>query len=744
MTSAFALIAGATKLKVVKLCQSKYPCTLFRKNISNAHIAVRIIIDINFGSNKMDFSSPEHTGYVWEQILQTLRDREKPEGSRFLGNNKFSSNSVNALLDSLAENLSNLGTISINSLNNRWGDRRNCNWVKIITFVLSEYAYYNDAEGSFWESLFVRLGISDTPVTRKAFYNILEEGFALLGVVRARGGYKYISTLYLQSGIPQRTLPYFAELLRYVADNLGWWNIVHRYNEIDLAQTLYDLALERHSTRRSLNRFLRISCPSDRYDQENTEPLSGNLLKYIATVALELERRKQKSDILKNENLREQYLQGLSLPYNFFLRNWENLASVLTPKSVTGIKANKVIRQRKRDLILRLDTLALDLQLVLPNQNLWRKEWKNLSNSFCRISQANWESNIDYPNSLEIPELCVNLHTLSDHWTWQLKDANNCDLIEWHCEGVTDNFPLLIFDAETGDRLNLSSENPQITGINELVCYFPTNTNLQTNSDIEVTDACFPCVIQNWQAKQIRLNERPTSFQIIGENIDISVKWQVASNRQPIMRGLQIKGKKPIYLEVPQIYYPLSDSVESIRIQVEDMDHQKTITEPDEKILTKLMTGEIWQKIELDQWIKTSGNYEVRLWQGNWNWSAAFKIQSHAQVADRSDNSAIQIQNSRGYDISSNLPIKCRGKSDFWTEKITMQGLWSFESVIFVLSGSEENQKYNYSTQADQTGCLNLSLMSLREVLPDSDLYSLEWVRLGNSQKLIEISTEVE
>ena len=692
----------------------------------------------------MDFSSPEHTRSVWEQIEPILRDRHKAQGSRFLGNNKFSLNSVNSLLNALAENLSNLGTITINRLNNRWGDRKNRNWVKIITFILSEYAYYNDEEGSFWESLFVRLGISDTPVTKKAFYNVLEEGFALLGVVKAKGGYKYISTLYLQSGIPQRTLPHFAELLRYVTDNLGWWNIVYRYNEIDLAQTLYDLALERHSTRRSLNRFLRISCPSDRPDREDVEPLSGNLLKYIATVALELERRQQSHSILKNEQKREQYLQGLSLPYNFFLRNWDNLASVLTTQRVASTRANQVIRQRKRELLLRLDTLELNLQLALPEQSLWRKEWKNLSNSFCQIPQTKWESNINYPNSLEIPELCVNLHTLCDRWTWQLKDANKCDLIEWHCEGVTDNFPLLIFDAETGDHLTLNPENPQITGINELVCYFPTNTNLQTNSDIEVTDACFPCLMQHWQAKQIRLNGRSTTFELIGENINIDLRWQATSNRHPAIRGLQIKGKKPIYLEVPQIYYPLGDSVESIRIQVEDMDRQKTITEPDEKILAKLMTGEIWQKIELDQWIKTTGNYEVRLWQGNWNWSAAFKIQPNAQVADLSDNSAVQIQNSRGYDISSNLPIKCRGKSDFWTEKITMQGLWSFESVIFVLSGSEENQKYNYSAQADQTGCLNLSLMSLREALPDRDRYSLEWVRLSNSQKLIEILTEKE
>lgn len=694
----------------------------------------------------MNFSSCEHTKYVWEEISKGLRDRQKPQGSRFLGNNNLSKKSVNDILDALATNFSDLGTVSTDRLNAKWGDRQNRNWVKIITFVLSEYAYYNDSEGGFWESLFVKLGISDTQGTKQAFYNILKEGFTLLGVVKAKGGYKYISTLYLQSGIPQQSLPHFAELVRYVANNLGWWNIAYRYNEIDLAQTLYDLALERHSERRTLNRFLKISCPSDRQDQaeqKDVAPLSGNLLKYIATVALELERRQQNPSILKDENLREQYLQGLSLPYNFFLRNWDNLASVLTPQRVSSTRANQIIRQRKRELILRLDTLELNLQLVLPEQSLWRKEWKNLSNSFCRIPQTKWESNINYPHSLEIPELCANLHTLSDRWTWQLKDANKCDLIEWHCEGVNDNFPLLIFDAETGDRLNLSPENPQITGINELVCYFPAHTNLQTNSDIEVTDACFPCLIQNWQAKQIRLNGRSATFKMIGENIDISVKWQAASSRQPIMRGLQIKGKKPIYLEVPKIYYPLNDSVDSLRIQIEDMERQETVTPPDQEILVRI-TGEPWQRIELNQWITNTGNYEVRLWQGNWIWTAAFTIEAHCPMSPKTDAQIVQIQNSKHHEISTILPIRCPCKSDFWTEQITIQGLWSFEPVIFSLSSSEEHQKYNYSAQADQTGCLNLSLMSLREVLPDSDRYSLEWVRLGNSQKLIEILTEVE
>ncbi len=258
----------------------------------------------------MNFSSPEHTRNVWGQIEENLRDRHKLKGARFLGNNKFSSNSIESLLDSLADNLAQVGTVSIDRLNKRWGDRQNRNWVKIITFVLSEYAYYNDAEGGFWDNLFVRLQISNTQGIKQAFYNILQEGFDLLGVVKAKGGYKYLSTLYLQSGIPQQSLSHFAELVRYVANNLGWWNIVHRYNEIDLAQTLYDIALEKHPEKRTLNRFLKISCLNDRPDREDVEPLSGNLLKYIATVALELERRQQSPSILTNEQKREQYLQG--------------------------------------------------------------------------------------------------------------------------------------------------------------------------------------------------------------------------------------------------------------------------------------------------------------------------------------------------------------------------------------------------------------------------------------------------
>ncbi len=80
----------------------------------------------------MDFSSPDHTKYVWEQIKELWNDRQKAQGERFVGNNNFSSKSVDTLLNALAENLSSLGSISMDKLNERWSDHQNRNWVKII------------------------------------------------------------------------------------------------------------------------------------------------------------------------------------------------------------------------------------------------------------------------------------------------------------------------------------------------------------------------------------------------------------------------------------------------------------------------------------------------------------------------------------------------------------------------------------------------------------------------------------
>ena len=685
----------------------------------------------------MDFSSPEHTKYVWEQIEELWNDRQKAQGERFLGNNNFSSKSVDALLSALSENLSGLGSISIDKLNERWGDRQHRNWVKIITFILSEYAYYNEAEGGLWQSICQRLNMNDPQRARKTFCAILKEGFNLLGIAKAKGGTKYLATLYLQSGIPQQNLKHFAELVDDIAGNLGWWNIAYRYKAIDLAQTLYDRTEERYRERLILRRFLKSSYQDDSSDQVYVEPLSGNILKYIATVALEIERRRLNPKDIADSQKREKHLQGFSLPYNFFLRDWGNLVSVLTPRTVSQQRANKVIRQRKREIELRLDTLELNLQLVLPEQNLWRKEWRDLSGSYCQIPETTWGGIIPYPDSLEIPELCINLNALSDRWTWHLQDSNKQDLLEWSCDGVNADFPLLVFDAETGDRLTLNFDDPQIIGISELVCYFPKSANLQGLNEIEITDACFPCLITDWQAKQVRLIGRSATLSLVSDRLNITLQWQVASSNQPILKGLQIKGNQSTYLESPQIYYPLGDSVEVIHIQIEDMDRQIAVTSPDTEIIVR-STEENWQQILLSQWIQATGNFEVRLWQGNYKWSTSFSIKKNYQALANPHFFQVQIQTSREENVFSSLPIKCAEKDNFWMEEITIQGLWTFESVTFILSGNQENQAFSYALQADQTGCLNLSLMSLRESLPDSDRYYLDWVRFGNSQRLIE------
>ena len=701
----------------------------------------------------MDFSSSEHTKYVWEQIEQLWRDNQKIEGERFLGNNRFAHESTESLLAILAEDLSRIGSLSIDKLNARWGDRPNRNWVKIITFILSEYAYHNEAKGGFWESLSERLRINDTQSTKQTFGKILKEGFDLLGLVKAKGDKKYLATLYLQSGLPQPNLKHFAELVEDLADNLGWWNIAYRYESIDLAHTLYDRSVEIHPERLILKRFLKTSCQDEKSEQSYVEPLSGNILKYIATIALEIEHRNLNPKDLTDSQKREKYLQGFSLPFNFFLSDWNNLILILTPRLVSKKSANRFIRQKKRALILRLDTLELNLQLVLPEQNLWRKDWQDLKASYCQIPQVKWESRIPYPDSLEVPELCLNLNALSDRWIWALQDSNKQNLLEWQCDGLRDDFPMFVFDAETGDRIPLSPDNPQIIGVSEVVCYFPKMASLELGTEIEVTDACFPCLITDWQAKQIRLIGRSATFSLVSDslhinlNINLNINWQWPdeSSNQPILRGLQIRDKQSTYLETPEIYYPLSNSIESLHIQIENMDKQSTVTPPNTKIAV-WAKEENWQQISLSQWIQTTGNYEVRLWQGNWHWSTSFLIKPNYQALPNPYLSQVQIQNAQQQDIFSFLPIKCAQKSDFWVEEIKIQGLWSFEPIAFILSGfilsgDKAHQSFSHSMQADQTGCLNLSLMCLREALPDSDRYSLDWVRLGNSQRLLETTS---
>jgi hypothetical protein len=337
----------------------------------------------------MDFTSSKDTRTLWEDlILRGWRHANLPEGQRFLGSLCIDRENSNQLLRIVGANLrSHLkkeGNITYSSLCNSFDARQN--WIKIITAALSEYAYYySSSEQGFWEGFcncqFIRLRYSQG--VANTLREISRQGSNLLGLVRARrrSGIAHVATLWLQSGIPQRNLHHFARLVQEIAGEYGWWELSHT-NERLLSQELLDFCVERHPQWRTLIRFLEVSWS----DTEKVEPISGQLVQGIASVALELERNQESPEILRDVNQRESRLSNYYLPKHFFLRDWDNLIQVLTHTQPSRNSYLKTIKPRKKPLSILLDVFDTgNIQLVLPEQNLREPKWSALLGSYCHI-----------------------------------------------------------------------------------------------------------------------------------------------------------------------------------------------------------------------------------------------------------------------------------------------------------------------------------------------------------------------
>ncbi|MFM7885679.1 MAG: chromosome partitioning protein ParA, partial [Pseudanabaena sp.] len=427
-----------------------------------------------------DFTSSEDTYTLWEEIiLRGWRQAKLPEGKRFLGSLVIEKDTSNQLLRIVGENLrSHLkkeGNITYSSLCASFDVRQN--WIKIITAALSEYAYYySSSEQGFWEgfcgSQFINIsynqGIANT------LREISNEGCKLLGLVKAKRkvGIAHVSTLWLQSGIPQRNLSHFSTLVQEIANNYGWWELAHTSERL-LSQELLDFCQERYSGWGTLIKFLEISCS----DTEKVEPISGQLVQGIATVALELGRNNLSPDDLRDVNQREDILRNYYLPKHFFLRDWDNLIQVLTYIKSRNRSSYRTIQSRKKSLLLILDVFDTgNIQLVLPEQNLREPKWSALLDSYCHIpdliSGSIWEGNIPRSNSdfLNIPEQIINIRNIETQWRLRLLDHNNRELVTWTQEGITDALPCLIFDANIGTHISLDATNPVISRTNEIIC----------------------------------------------------------------------------------------------------------------------------------------------------------------------------------------------------------------------------------------------------------------------------------
>jgi len=694
----------------------------------------------------MDLSNSIYARELWEEkILPKWRHRDRHTGQRFLGSLKINQENSNRLLNivgkSLRLHLSYGRSLTYSSLSQHFDINKN--WIRIITAALSEYAYYySSSKHGFWEGFCNHelINISYDREVEIAFREVIREGITLLGLVRARLGHKFVSTLWLQSGIPQRNLHHFAELVQEIANEYGWWELAHTSEKL-LSQELLEFCQESYPPKNILINFLNVSHSDS--DIDAGEPISGQLVQGIAMVALELERNNRSPNILRDVNQREEILGNYYLPEHFFLRDWDNLIQVLTNVRNQGRSYSRTIRPRKKSLLLILDVFESgNIQLVLPEQNLKESNWSSLLGSYCHIpsprSGSIWQGNIPHSCSefLEIPEQIFNVQTVEPQWSLRLLSHVNSELFAWQYGGITEAFPCLVFDANSGTHISLDAANPVISKTNEVICFVRNDLQLTFTDGIYILNSYLPCSISGWYGQHIQLLSQQADFSLtISEQTSpVLIRWQISNNQHPELRGLKIKGRKEVFIETPTFWHPPTRENVNFKISVENLTNREII--PTTSVDVSMSNR--WQNISLEDLIATSGKYQVRLWNEVQRYSYSFELKSTHLISEALNPNTLQISRGQG-EIVENLPIQCNQPDQFWSEIIKIQGLWTLEKVLLTLSNGESNASCLVS--ADKFGGLEISLSMLYGRLPESDWYALDYQRSGmESQRLIEFS----
>ncbi|MDG2992006.1 hypothetical protein L3556_13855 [Candidatus Synechococcus calcipolaris G9] len=680
----------------------------------------------------MGFSQPGRSQQLWQQlqIEQYWGHHDRPPGQRFLGSMRISRNVVEQLLHIVCSSFAPIQPFTFAELEEEFSGHDPQNyWIRLSTLALSEYAYYDEGHTGFWEGVCDRLGLQRTQGVENTLRAVLKKGIKLLGLVETQQSNYYVSTLWLQSGIPQQNLEHFARLLQDISQEYSWWEIAHAEPE-DLSQMMYEFCLHRHPQWRKLLTFLKSSYAED---DEAVEPISGQLLQGIAIVAQELERRGLSPAILQDSQQQEQFLHSYCLPSTFFLRSWDNLIQVLTPQEQSQTTRRGIIDWRKKPLVLALDVAdSMDIQLCLPEQRLYRKDWKALSRSHCKITEISWEGDIDLGSGIvEIPAKNRAVHHHQPSWTWQLRSHTDASLTEWHCEGIAPNLPVLIFDAWTGDRLLFSSE---LKGSTEIICFFASSTQLEFSDGIELLDGFVPCSIAGWRGQQLLLTAAQSELTVRFANGTQSFLWSQVQANHPQLRGLKLKGRQPVYLDVPTIWHPPLPLSKTVKILVEDLTHRAILTALDETLTVAANAN--WQSIQLSQWITRSGSYVVRLWTEDHRWSEQFEVKSSFELNQPPHKSVLVVCDRTQTPME--IPLQVPAPADFWLSELTLHGLWALEEIMLLLTGDAITRRYRQ--QATISGVLTITLAAWRDVLPESNGYALSYQRQGEApQRLLEM-----
>lgn len=472
-----------------------------------------------YSSNKLidrrqDFMNPQYTKKIWqEQILPFWLDRDKPTGHRFLGHVNIPRSQSDELIALVGENLRRLDGIT--ERKTRVFNSLDQDWIKIFTFAVSEYAYYYSDE-LFWEGLCDRWKIPLNQTVENTLRKITRRGINLLGLFEAKEGNVYVSTLLLQSYIPRRNLERFAQLLKELANEHGWNNLAED-SVGNLSEKILYLYNRKYPQGGTLSHLFKYR-----------EPISGRIIQGIAKIARKLEANQLPPTILEDERQRDSIIGNLSLDDGFFLRDWEAIVKILTPKESNSHRQNT--EKKENDLILHLDIEdSGNIQLILSEQSIWDSEWGNHRGSECKISEAGWEGNIPMKGSLQIPELIIDINQDSQEYIFSLKNDRGDSIYTWLCEGIDEELPCLIFDAFSGEYFPLNLDNPIIISVEQIICFTPKEISIIFDEGIQSIDNCIPCSLKGWKGIEMRLGGANgcISIQSDDKTIDRTIDWQL-------------------------------------------------------------------------------------------------------------------------------------------------------------------------------------------------------------------------
>jgi hypothetical protein len=663
-------------------------------------------------SNAQNFANPRYAKKIWEeQILPHWLDRDKPKGQRFLGNVNISREQSEELMSLIGESLRPPNP-SIKNINGyRKFLKSNQDWIKVFTFALSEYAYYY-SDDRFWEGFCYKWLLPYNQGVENTLRNITERGIKLLDLVETNSTNKYVSTMWLQSGIPYRNLDQFAQLVKDLSSKYEWYDLAQ-----SSAEDLVEKMLVTHDYKYQRGTLFGLL--------KHPQTVSGKIVRSIAMIANAMKDGRINLSVLSDEAKREEALSHLDLDNDFFIRDWEAVIKILEPKALQ--KKHLSTQKGSAEAFLRLDVEdSENIQLVLPAQNIWDDQWIELRGNSCSIPIAQWRSYLNMQGDLNIPECIIDVTQLQQVCDIELVSDRGDVLYTWPYATIENVLPHLIFDAFSGSHL--PTENDElVTDSTEIVCFVPTFVKVTAESDASLLEDGIPCSIKGWKGTRLELKSDRTVIRLQPtDNFSgRSIQWQLLINNEPRLAGLSLSNKLN-YFEMPMLWLPPDSGFERGEVKVRRVENDEEIHA--ERFDQKAIKSEKWQCVTLSSANPVIGEYRVDVSTESLAWSRKFTIKpQYTVISITMELPRIYIDGQSLADKS--LPYICFESYEFNAKIIGIQGLWALESIDLILM-SEFGSIRQISAQAGQQGSCEIRMSELSEFWDQSaDWYELSYRR---------------